>query len=200
MTVLAVDQSKSCTGYALFRDGVDRPILGHWKLGSEYTKNGQVFNKLLTCLKELRQVEKFDHIFYEEKLNPANLQGFTNIKTINVLAGLQATIELFGYAKKLQTCRGVNVESWRPDFIGRIAQTDAKAKARRRRSAGDQRASARSDLKLLTMERSRQLGFNPAVDDEADALGILTYGMQLQGLTPPWIANEVLRPPLGCVA
>ena len=66
-----------------------------------------------------------------------------------------------------------------------------------KRAATRAQKSARDPLKAATMERCRQLGMKPRNDDEADAIGILTYGLLLNGVTPPWIANEVLRPALG---
>jgi hypothetical protein len=40
----------------------------------------------------------------------------------------------------------------------------------------------------------------PVNDDEADAIAILTYALGLSGITPPWLADEVLRPVLGLEA
>ena len=194
MSVLALDLSKTSTGWAVYSDGADRPRVGHWRLGSEFTSDGQVFNKLLTCLKELRQVVRFDHVYYEQKINPAQLAGHTTIQTINLMSGLEAMVKTFAYAKRLRTCQGINVGNWRPDFIGAVEHSEAKRRARKLRDAGDKRASARKDLKDLTMERCRQLGFAPRNDDEADAIGILTYAILLRGETPPWLADETLRP------
>ena len=199
MSILALDPSKSCTGFALLREGGEKPLVGHWVLGSEYTSDGQVFNKLLRCLKDLRTVEPFEHIYFEEALNPGQLKGYTTISTIMLAAGLQSTIQLFAYAKKLRTCHAVNVSQWRAPFIGKIENSAAKQKAKRLRDAGDKRASARDELKRLTKERCAQLGFTPANFDESDAIGILTHAISLRGGTAPWIASETLRPPLGLV-
>ena len=46
------------------------------------------------------------------------------------------------------------------------------------------------------IERCRQFGFTPRKNDEADAIGILTYAILLNGVTPPWLADETLRAPL----
>ena len=36
--------------------------------------------------------------------------------------------------------------------------------------------------------------------DQADAIGILTYGLMFDKITPPWIAGEVLLQPLEVTA
>jgi hypothetical protein len=55
-------------------------------------------------------------------------------------------------------------------------------------------------LKVATMLRARQLGYEPRKQDEADALGVLTYELLFREVTPPWLAGEVLRAPLAGVA
>ncbi|MGJ0236965.1 hypothetical protein ACQEPB_00390 [Novosphingobium fluoreni] len=193
MIFLSIDQSKRSTGYALW-DQRRRPVIGHFQLGSEYTSDGATFCKLHERLYELRSIAKFDAIYYEQPINPAQLQGHTTIDTILLAGGLAAHIQSFGTAMGCRIVKSVNVQHWRPDFIGKIQHNDETAKVRRARKAGDKRASARDTLKQLTMERCRQLGFTPRNDDEADAIAILTYAVLLNGITPPWLAEETLRP------
>jgi len=202
LKTLSLDLSKTRTGWAWWDGHSPVPRYGSWVLGSEYTTNGGVFAKLASCLAEHHQVMPFERIYVEPPIVPAQLQGNTTIQTIRLAIGLAATLEYFAHQYRTHdrypTRRPfeVNVETWRPEFIGRIANSDAKADARRRKKAGDERASARDTLKALTMQRCKQLGLNPRKNDEADAIGIMTYGLLYDQVTPPWCANEVLQQPL----
>lgn len=237
MSFLALDLSKTRTGWAICFDGdvedlLDAPgawpvlagwkvtrqsnnwlafdidggvrsvMFGNWALGTEYTSRGGVFDCLKRRLAELHAVVPFQRIFAEEPITPAQLQGHTTISTLRITLGLAAATEDFCHVYRATTefpdgirmLQEVNIGHWRAEFIGKVENNEAKAAARRARKAGDQRASATKALKSLVMERCKQLGFAPRYDDEGDAIGILTYGMLLSGETPPWIADEVLRP------
>lgn len=199
---LALDLSKTGTGWAYWDGQSQAPQFGRWVLGSEYTTNGGVFAKLAGNLAEHHQVMPFEQVFVEPPIVPSQLQGNTTIHVIRLATGLAATVEYFCHQYRehdrypTRLPQEMNVESWRPDFIGKIANAEAKAKARREKKAGNTRASARDTLKALTIARCKQLNLHPRSNDEADAIGILTYGILTRGETPPWIANEVLRQPV----
>lgn len=180
MDIIALDLSKRSTGFAVWTGGSERPRFGHWQLGSEWTSDGQTYAKLHQNLSDLRMIARFDALYYEEPLNPAVLQGHTNIDTLRVLTGLAAHAESFGYAVGLRIVKSVNISSWRGSFIGR-----------------QKRGTKRQTLKDLTIERCRQLGLNPTTEDAADAIGLLDYAIELNGIVPPWRREEVLRPALG---
>lgn len=197
MGYAAFDLSKSSTGWAVWQPGWDKPRYGHDQLGSEYTSRGGVFAKLHSVMLGIHQaLTPIEFLFIEEPINPAQLQGGTTINTLRIASGLAAHAESFGFAMGCRRIIEYNVSSWRPDFIGKFHNDEAKGVARRARKAGDKRASARADLKLLTMLRCRQLGLSPRCDDEGDAIGILTYGLLNSGVQPPWLTSEVLREPL----
>lgn len=189
---LGLDLSKSSTGWALWDGESPAPRFGHWRLGSEFSSDGMVFAKLHQNMADLHSLMPFSFIFAEEPINPGNLAGNTNIKTLRLASGLSAHVHSFGHAYSCRQVLEFNVGAWRPPFIGRINSDAAKKAARDAKKAGDPRASARKDLKALTVARCRQLGFNPRVDDEADAIGILTHGCLARGVTPPWLSDEVL--------
>lgn len=195
MKPLTLDLSKRSTGWCIWHHGWEKPRFGHWQLGSEYTSPGRVFAKLHECLLDAHAVIGFDAIYYEQKLNPASLQGHTTLDTISLLGGLEAHVLSFGEAVGVP-CRAINVSAWRPDFIGRMEVSDARKRARAKAKATGKKASARDDLKALTMERCRQLGLTPRNDDEADGIGLMDYQLGLIGIVPPWRANETLRPAL----
>lgn len=198
MRILGLDLSKSSTGWCIWDGVAGEPRYGSERLGSEYTSDGQTFAKLHVLMHDLwRTISHFDYVAIEAAINPAQLQGNTTIQTIRLASGLAAHAHSFAYAMGCKPVIEVNVSSWRPDFIGKFHSDEARRLARAAKKAGNIRASARDSLKALTMERCRQLGLNPRKDDEGDAIGILTYTVLTHGETPPWIANEVLRQPLG---
>lgn len=196
----ALDLSKTSTGWAFWDEGTDAPRYGHWRLGSEYTTEGGVYAKLHRHMSDLHKVTGFEKLYFEEPISPGHLQGGTTVQTIWLLSGLAAHAQSFGHIKRCRIVKAVNVERWRKDFIGDMVVREVKAGVRRRRKEGDSKASATDQLKKLVIERCQQLGFSPKKNDEADALGILTYSILLDGVTPPWIANETLRPQIGSAA
>lgn len=177
MTILALDLSKRSTGYAVFGEGLSTAYFGHWVLGSEFTSRGKTYCKLWDSLDELYQLHRIEHLYFEEPMHAATMQGGTNIDSLRVLAGLAAHAESWADGMGLRSVQAVNVSTWRKHFIG-----------------SQKRGSKRATLKSLTMERCNQLGFKPRRDDEADALGILDYGCELRGIKPPWRSAPVQIP------
>ena len=195
--ILALDLSKTSTGWAYWDKKSDRPQYGSWRLGSEYSTEGAVFAKLHQNMAELHQVMRFSELYFEQKIDPAKLAGHTSINTINLMSGLEAHAKSFAHAYRLRICKPVSINHWRASFLGRMEVADARAAARAARKAGNERASARDDLKALTKARCKALGFIVKNDDEADAIGVLDYAIDLSGAVPPWRTDEVLRPALG---
>ncbi len=180
MRILALDLSKRSTGWACYADGDSGPSYGHWVLGSEFTSDGRTYCKLHENMTDLHSLGPIDAVYFEEPLHPAKLQGHTNITSLRVLAGLAAHAQSWGEAMQCRHIHAVNMSSWRKDFIG-----------------SQKRGTKRHTLKSLSLERCRQLGFNPRNDDEADALGILDHACVCLDIMPNWRRAEVLRPPLG---
>ena len=128
----------------------------------------------------LHSLGKIDAIFFEDTLNIHPGTVSTNVEAVKLSAGLCAHAESFGEAVGCRIIRAVNQTTWRREFIGRM-----------------KRGTKSVDLKAYSMERARQLGFRPAKHDEAEAIGILTYACVALDLKAPWLAEEILRPPLG---
>lgn len=197
MGFVALDLSKTSTGWSAWSEGWEKPRYGRWVLGSAWTSRGGVFAKLHQNLTELHQIIcPIEFLFAEEPISPAQLQGNTTIDTLRLASGLSAHTESWAHAMQVRRFQEFNVSTWRPGYIGRIADSEAKAKARRAKKAGNLKASARDTLKELTMARCRQLGLAPRFNDEADACGILTHGLLVSGITPPWLSAETLLEPL----
>lgn len=156
------------------------PRYGSLNLGSDSKNEGPTFVNLHIALSDIRRtVCRFETLYFEDPINPTKLRGRTNINTIRVLSGLAAHALSFSSAMEVRV-QAINVTSWRKFFIGRMPR-GAKTK----------------QLKDYTFERCYQYGWRPRTDDEADALGILDYACDLQGVIPPWRADETLRPALG---
>lgn len=178
--ILALDLSKRCSGWAIWQEGWDMPRYGSVQLGSEYTCDGRTYVKLHQVLSDLRMtVSKFEAIYFEEPINPAQLTGHTNIDTLRVLSGLAAHTLSFSYALSIRA-QAVNITSWRRFFVGKMP-----------------RGTKTKEWKDYAIERCQQYGWKPRTNDEGDALGILDYACDLQGVTPPWRVDETLRAPLG---
>lgn len=197
MKILSLDLSKTRTGWAAWQTGWDYPKFGSWQLGSEYSSDGMVFAKVHERLADHYQIFGFDRVYFEQPINPANLGGHTNIGTLKLLSGIAAHVESFCYAYSIQVF-AVNVARWRKDFLSADLVRDTRAKAKALRNAGQSKAGATGELKALTMARCEQLGMKPRYNDEADAIGLLTYALEFhEQVRVPWTADEVLRPPLG---
>lgn len=204
MKLLALDLSKSCTGFAIWHPGWERARLGHRSLGSEYSTNGDVFNALHKLLEELRVTIGFEQLFWERKLSAHKIvSGKTTQQTLDLLGGLDAYAEGYRAAYRMRG-RPVAVNDWRQPFIGKDLDGTIKAATRRHnriaKAGGGRTITSTDKLKAATMERARQLGFSPRNDGEADALGLLDYQLDLADIVPPWRQDEVLRAPLAVVA
>lgn len=180
MRVLALDLSKTSTGFAIWGPGDDRAYSGTWELGSSYTSRGKVYTTLHQRMLDLFGVTPFEAVFFEEQISPGRLQGHTNALTIKLAGGLGAHVESFAEWYGLRIVREVNQTTWRRDFLGKLP--------RHLRS---------SDLKDMAMQRARQLGFKPQKHDEAEAIGILDHACIALDMTPPWQLQLALQAQIG---
>jgi hypothetical protein len=193
MKILALDLSKSCTGWAYWEDGYEHAVLGHFACGGAYSSRGDCYAKLQSELNALHIALGFDRMVWEQKISPQNLGGITNYETIALMGGLEAHAESFAAVFRIP-CRAVNVSSWRPDFLGRDEIAGLRAKVKEREKAEGKKIGMSDVFKIATMERARQFGHAPRKPDEADALGVLDYELLTRGITPPWRLYEVLQP------
>lgn len=168
--ILAVDLSKRSTGWAYYQPGAERPYHGCWTaIASEYTTDqGQIAYKLYEELLNLHSVMPIGKIFGENPVNMLPNGVATNTESIEIAITLKATVNLFGFtinAKRMW----IHQASWRKHFLGKI-----------------QRGTRSTDLKLLALQACKALGLKPQKHDDAEALGLLDYGCDLEGITPPW--------------
>lgn len=175
MRILALDLSKSSTGWAVWGPDDARAASGHWQLGSEFTCRGRVYANLHARMTDLHRVGVIDAVFLEEAVHPAKLQGHTNIESIKLAAGLGSHAESWAEAMGCRIVREVNQVTWRRRFIGSM-----------------RRGTKTPDLKEYAMQRARELGFAPRKHDEAEAIGILDYACDALGILPYWRAHNPL--------
>jgi hypothetical protein len=118
--------------------------------------------RLRRNLADLHAVEPITHLFFEATILP----GKTTAQTVYKLCALAGMAEWFAH-RIGAACRQVQQQTWRKHFIGR--------------------GTGRSEeLKRLAMEAARRRGWNPATDHEADAAGVLDYGLACFNIAAPW--------------
>lgn len=173
-TWLALDLSIRSAGWALYSDGQDRPAFGTWELAPHIDWRARAYVRLHRNLLDLHRVTPITSIVYEEPLSAGAVHGHTNVTTLEAMAGLAAHASSFAEAVGA-THRAVNMSSWRRHFLGRMP-----------------RGTKTVDLKAMAMARCRELGFDPAKHDAAEAIGLLDYQLSISGVIPPWRADNIL--------
>lgn len=166
--VIALDLATK-TGFAISRpETPDQPLHGTVNFGAQ--RRGGVFLNFAQWFQPLLKLEQPDLVVYEATwLNPARDRGDSTEVAMKLL-GLAAWCE--GLCERAHVeCRMAAIADVRQHFIGtsRISRADAK----------------RAAIRMCQMQK-----WNPADDNAAEALGILSY--TLACLRLPGVA----RPPL----
>lgn len=151
---------------------------GAWRLKSEWSGEGDPHKQFAKNLVTLFEFSGFEHILFERPLTQAQRGGASN-EANDILIELLGVLKYFHSAKRCRTILGIHRASWQKDFIG-----------------PQKRGTKRKTIIELMKDRARHLGFTFRKDDEVAAIGLLTYGLLTRGITPPWLAEEVLREPL----
>lgn len=177
MNFLSLDLSKRSTGWAYYAEGAERPYNGVWdRLGSEYTTRGQLFYALYAELLNHHKIMPIGKIYAEEPLNLIPNSVATTAENVWIAVGMASMVEMFAHTMRIKLV-WVHQARWRREFIGKMP-----------------RGTKSVDLKAFAMERCRQLGLKPQKHDDAEALGLLTYALEVERVPAPWIAGEILRP------
>lgn len=180
MRILALDLSKTSTGWALASHDDEMPRYGSWELGIKDTPPGRIFTNLHQRMSDLHAETPIEGVFFERPLQQNQVSGNSNITNIENAVGLASHAQSWAYVMKCRVCYSVAIKTWRNFYIGSQPKDTKRAR-----------------FKKLTMQRCKQLGFSPRNDDEGDALGILDWSFEYQGCPPLWRKDEILRPPLG---
>lgn len=180
MRIIGCDLSKSMTGLAGWDGSASQPLVVSDSLGSSMTSLGMACARLHGMLNDLNMMIGGAHVIYcEEPLQPQARAEQTTFQTLLITYGLYAHAHSFAEAKGIRFLP-VNQSSWRRHFLGAM-----------------KRGTKSKTLKEYAKDRCAQLGIRVKNGDEAEAMGVLDYACDREGIRPPWTANEVLRPPLG---
>lgn len=152
----------TATGVALWPDGKPAPSLMTVQLPSDPGEVGRPMEKLRRTLADLHAIEPITHVFFEAAILP----GRTTAQTVFKLCALAGMAEWFAHRVNA-VCRQVEQQSWRKHFCGRGTGKSA-------------------ELKRLAVEAARIRGWSPANDHEADAAGVLDYGLACFNIRAPW--------------
>jgi hypothetical protein len=175
MDILAFDLSKSSTGYARYQSDCERITYGSFSLGDSEYRLGDCTVVLFQKIKELCLFDKPDLIVYEEQLNGNRQSNERNNRQANAWA---VVVQLYAAWYKIRHYP-INNQTLKDSWLM------------------PERKLSRDEAKSASVAMSRRFGLRPKNHDEADAIGLLDYAMLREKITPPWRANEVLRPPLG---
>jgi hypothetical protein len=119
MDILALDLSKSSTGWARWSDGQPRPTYGSKTLGSELTARGDVYVNLHKLFLEVQLFGVPDHIVFESPQNPAHLNYPTNFMNDRLLIGIAEMVYYFGAMLHVRSVREVRNNDWCHSIAGR---------------------------------------------------------------------------------
>lgn len=172
MSVVGLDISTAC-GVAVWYDGDPKPSFITLELPSDPEEVARPMEKLRAHLADIHTLEPITHLFFEATLLPRakiNNDGRavqqTTAATVYKLCALAGMAEWF--AKRIDAhCRQIEQQKWRKHFMG-VGNGPTK------------------ELKRLAMEAARMRGWMVRTDHEADALGVLDYGLSCFNITPPW--------------
>ena len=175
MRILALDLSKTSTGWASFQPGDKTLASGAWVLGSEFTPRGKVFGNLHGRMSDLETLGHIDAVFYEKPLDLGAKRGRDG-KPIGIgsseahflLLGLAMHAESWAEAMGCRIIREVPMGTWRSHFL--------KGMDRKRYV----------DLKAMAVAKALALGFKTRCHDQAEAIGILDYATEVLNLPAPW--------------
>lgn len=171
---LALDQSLSSTGFALWDEGDDLPRSGAWPLCDGVHNRAMAFVGLHREIGTIHREKPISMLTYEQPI----MVGTDKVAKLIGLYGLAAHVESLSYIKGIGLHHPPLSRSWRATFIGRELIKGARSDA----------------LKRLAIERCRDFGMDPLTDDEAEAIGILDHMLHQLGIMPPWRAAQPFLP------
>lgn len=150
------------TGAAIWSQGSDAPRLMSFRLPGDVECVDRPMEALRQRLADLHGIEPITHLFFEATILP----GRTTPQTVYKLCALAGMAEWFAYRIKAQ-CRAVQPQNWRKHFIGRGTGKSA-------------------ELKAAAIEAAKTRGWNPMDDHQADAAGVLDFGLSCFRIPVPW--------------
>ena len=168
--ILALDQSLSRTGFALWSSGQDL-ISGSWPLASRTALRAQAYRELWGKLSSVHANCPLAEIVHERPTFGAANQGEAQLLAA---CGMIGVIELFAVSRGIKVSSHA-VQSWRSSWFLKHEAKAIRAKPEKLR-----------DWKGAALRRARQFGFDPASHDEAEAIAILDHHMLTNTIMPQW--------------
>lgn len=172
--ILALDQSMSCTGWALYVEGCD-VMVGSWPLADRAAMRAEGFRQLFGHLDQMHKAHGLAQIVHEKPNFGAVNQGEDQLIA---QIGLIAIIELFGVSRSVPVSAHYT-QSWRTTWFLKHERKAIQAMPGKLRN-----------WKGRAIERAEQYGLAAANGDEAEALAILTHELLTSNRTPPWFAEH----------
>lgn len=171
---LALDQSLSSTGMAVWDEGDDLPRHKVWAPGNTIETRALAFCAMHREIGALHRERPISLIAYEQPIKTPS----DKVEKLIGLYGLAAHIESIASIRMIPVER-IDSRTWRRTFLG---------------PEKDRKGVGTEVLKRMAVERCRDLGMDPETDDEADALGILDHVLHAHGIQPPWRIKHPFLP------
>lgn len=164
------------TGLAVWypKSDLGRPLLSTLRMPSDPGEVARPMSKLRRALLDIHATDPITHLWFEAAILPqpkvdeqtGRAVMRTSPQSVYKLSALCGIAELVAYDLKAH-CRQVEQQRWRKHFTGRGT---GKSK----------------DLKEAAKEAARLRGWKVANDHEADAAGVLDYGLHCSAIRVPW--------------
>lgn len=159
-------------GAALWLPGTEAPRLSSKRLPGDAEELGRPMEAVRQFLADIHVVDPITHLFFEVPIlpRPRVENGKPAMKvtaaTVYKLCCLAGMAEWFAHKVGAQ-CRAVEQQSARKHFIGLGTGPSEK-------------------LKRMAVEAAQMRGWDPANDHEAEAAGVLDFGLHCFGIAVPW--------------
>lgn len=164
---LALDQARNRIGWALGSADMERPLCGVHPLPAVGARHGAMLGHLRDWLDTMIKTYHVRHVIYETPFAGVNPENFA---VVNKMLGV---IELVCDDHEIGCVRAAPVE-WRKRFLGCGAAPKHITKGLSKRAA---QVARRAWLKAETMKACAARGWPVENDDEADACGLLDFGL-----------------------
>lgn len=162
MSYLGLDLATK-TGWAHWAPGEARPRSGVLKLRrSDPDEIAPDLERLRQHLSDLHAISAITSVWYEAPI----MTRVDKLRTVQLLLGLANMVEWWCFKLDIP-CRQAEMRDWRKHFTGITT-------------------GGRDVLKQAAIDACRLRGWAVDSDDEAEALGVLDYGLACRGVETPW--------------
>lgn len=171
---LTIDQSLSSSGFTLWDEGDDLPIMGTWAAGCTISTRAHAFVTLHREIGKLHKEKPITFMAYEQPIKTPS----DKVEKLIGLYGLAAHIESIALVRDIW-CERIDARSWRRTFLG---------------PEKDRKGVGTKALKKMALDRCRLFEADPQNDDEGDSFGMMDHLLHTKGIQPPWRLNHPFLP------